>query len=218
MAIYPHPDDETMGSAGLLMMAREMGWITVVIILTQGGAGQMHIHGNGRSTKQIRVRELKKAAKILGVNELVIGDFDDGKLKMQKYEWTRWVEGEMCRIRPGWVVTYDPSGISGHPDHISLSVGLRDVNAKLWWTTVTGGMERVVNKKVLKYLTKPTHVLNLGWRWVNKWRAVRTHRSQALGKSLPIPMWLALAVYHHEWYHEVDRRNKYPFKYIDFKI
>ena len=218
MVVYPHPDDETMGSAGLLMAAKAMGWKTVVVILTEGGAGQVHIHSNGRTTKQIRVQELKRAAKILGVGELVIGDFDDGKLKVQRDEWAKWIKREIDRTKPGWVVTYDPSGVSGHPDHISLSLWSRNVKPKIWWTTVSGGMERVVNKGVRKYLTKPTHVLDLGWKWVDKWRAIRAHRSQALGKSLPIPIWLALAVYHYEWYHEVDSQRKYPFKYVDFKI
>lgn len=40
MTVFPHPDDETMASGGLLLAAKRLGWKTVVVVLTKGGAGE----------------------------------------------------------------------------------------------------------------------------------------------------------------------------------
>ncbi len=220
MAIYPHPDDETVFAGGLLMVAKKLGWKTIVITLTKGGAGQIHIHAKGRSLKNIRVAELEKAAKILQIDELVLGDFDDGKLKDQA--WSTWVKKLVDKHKPGVVVTYDHSGISGHPDHIALSLELKKIvsnNTILLWSTVTKDLApRIANPKILEFICSPDYCLNLRTNWFKKWLAARAHASQALGKGMPIPLSLLLAWQHYEWYHKVDLSKSYPYKFVDFKI
>jgi LmbE family N-acetylglucosaminyl deacetylase len=215
MVIYPHPDDETMASGGLLLAAKKAGWKTIVVILTNGSAGKNHLKKG--ILQEIRMDELKTAVNILGVDELIVGKFDDGKLREQQRSWEKWLNDQISKYNPGWLVTYDHSGISGHPDHISLSVALRNTNAKLWWSTVPKDF-RLLNHLVKDYVSGPTHQLYMGWNWTKKYLAAATHKSQALGKGLPIPLWLALFLYRTEWYHEVEAKTDYKYKFVPFEI
>lgn len=217
LVVYPHPDDETMASGGLLLAAKKLGWQTIVVILTKGGAGQIHIHAKGRSLKSIRVEELKKAAQILKVDELIIGDFDDGKLREQKAKWQKWLNEQIAKYDPGIVVTYDHTGITGHPDHISLSVSLRNTQSKLFWSTVPQDF-RFLNPLVKEFAPGPTHTLALKGDWYKKYLAASAHKSQALGKGWPVPLWLGLYLYKTEWYHEVEAKKDYKYKYVSFEI
>ncbi len=220
MVVYPHPDDETMAAGGLLMAAKKMGYKTIAVLLTKGAAGQIHIHPRGKSLKELRETELKQAIKILGVDELVLGDFDDGKLRQQK--WTTWIVDVLKKYQPGIVVSYDHSGLSGHPDHISLSVALKKLVNKdmvLLWTTVSDDLaKRIVHPQTQKYLVSPDYKLDLGFDWVKKWQAARAHASQALGNNMPIPLSVAFAWQHYEWYYKVDLNKNYPYKFVEFKI
>ncbi len=225
MAIYPHPDDETMAAGGLLLTAKVLGYKTVVVCLTKGGAGKMHVHPNDNSTKEIREKELRKAAKILKVDELVLGDFDDGKLREQKEGWLVFVEEAIRKYRPGIIVTYDLTGLSGHPDHISLSLGVRELvksfkEIELFWTSASEYIKtKIVREELRRYVSKPEYKLTLGiWEWQRKWRAARAHKSQALGKGLRLSLGILLLWQHFEWYHKVELSKDYPYKFVEFKI
>lgn len=220
MVIYPHPDDETMAAGGLLLVTKELGFKTIAVLLTKGAAGQVHVHPHGKSLKELREMELKKAAKILNIDELVMGDFDDGKLKDQN--WSSWVKEQLEKYQPGIVVTYDHSGLSGHPDHIALSLEIKKLVSKktiLLWSTISPEFaKRIINPKTLEFASTPDYELDLRKNWIKKWRAARAHASQALGKGMPMPLGALFAWQHYEWYHKVDLNKDYPYKFVEFKI
>lgn len=216
MTVFPHPDDESMATGGLLLAAKQLGWKTIVVSLTKGEAGQNHLRAG--ELESIRVEELNKASKILKVDELVIGNFADGKLRQTETKWSKWLNAQMIKYNPSWIVTYDPSGLTGHPDHIALSkFVIKYSKSKLWFTTMSKTL-KYYNSKIKDYLTEPTHKLNLGFDWIGKSQAAYAHKSQHLGKSLPIPLWMALAYLRCEWYHEYNPEIKYKSKFVDFKI
>jgi len=214
MVVYPHPDDETMANGGFLMAAKQLGWKTIAVILTKGGAGKVFVNPRGLSLKELRTLELTKATKILKVDELVLGDFDDGNLREQKTKWSKWVSEQINKYNPEIAVTYDHSGISGHPDHIVLSLEIKKlVNKKtmLLWSTISPGFaKRIVNPNVFEFASQPDYKLDLGQNWFKKWRAARAHASQSLN--------FRFAWQHFEWYHKVDLGKNYPHKFVEFKI
>ena len=226
MTVFPHPDDETMATGGLLLAAKKYGWKTVVITLTHGEAGQIYLDAKGKTLNQIRHEELKKAIKILEVNTLAMGNFPDGKLKKSKAGWSKWLKKQIKRYSPSLVISYDHSGLTGHPDHISLSVELKKIlsllklKPTLIWTTLPRHLHKppVGHPKIMNIVSKPTHILDLKWNWLKKWQAAKKHKSQNLGKEFPIPLSMILAKYHFEWYHEVDLNKKYPHRFVEFKI
>lgn len=226
MTVFPHPDDETMASGGLLLAAKKYGWETVVVTLTHGEAGKIYLNAKGKTLKQIRREELKKAIKILQVNDLVLGNFPDGKLKKSKLSWIKWLKKQIEHYSPSLVISYDHSGLTGHPDHISLSAELKKIllplkpKPTLLWATLPPHLRKppVVHPGIVHMVSKPTHILDLKWNWLKKWQAAKSHRSQKLGKGFPIPLAIILAKYHFEWYHEVDLNKIYPHKFVEFKI
>lgn len=234
LVIFPHPDDETMATGGLILAAKKAGFKVIVLILTKGGAGKIFIRVNGFSLKEIREIELTRATNILGVDKLVIEDLDDGKLRQQTKQIAYLLNSYMAKYEPGLVVTYDPSGFYGHPDHIILSKEIygkfQILNPELQIKLLFVAVPQLLKDKlplrgmsqVRENMVEASHVLDLGWGWVKKWLAAKEHRSQGLGKSMKIPMWLFMAINHFEYYHEVSLRNQsksmYRFKFIDYKI
>ncbi len=67
-------------------------------------------------------RELRGACRALGVRELVLLDYVDGRLDQAD---PRAVVAEIARairrLRPHVVITFGPEGGYGHPDHIAIS-------------------------------------------------------------------------------------------------
>jgi len=223
MVVFPHPDDESWATGGLLLLAKSLGWKTVVLTLTKGGAGKIHVHGNGRSLKEIREDELIKATKILQVSKLILRDFPDSKLRFTILDWEKVVAKEIDKHRPSIVVTYGPNGTTGHPDHIILSRVLLKLAIKkkftLLWSTLEENLaRRFLEERLLKTLSKPTHRLDI-WPviWA-KYRAITAHRSQ---RGFALPFYLITIYffwYHAEHYTWVNPSQKYEFKFTKFKI
>lgn len=227
MTIYPHPDDETMAAGGFLLQAKELGWKTIVVCLTKGGAGKILVNPKGKSIKEVREAELMKAAKRLGASEVILGDFPDGELRETRDKWFPWVLDLMEKYKPGVIVTYDRSGTTGHPDHIALSIGLAEillkvkVRPKVFWTSLPEWLRnKMIPESLWEYASVPAFELNLGRQVVKKWLAARSHRSQpSVAEGFwPIPLLGLFLINPREWYYEVGLEKEYPHKYIEFKI
>ena len=136
MAVHAHPDDESMGTGGILIKYSGEGMKTVVVYGTRGEAGDI-LNTNfvppspGLSIKEIRALELEKALKILHVESTYfLGYRDSGmegspeNLHSQAFaqadlkEATGRLVDIIRRIRPHVIITYNEKGLYGHPDHI----------------------------------------------------------------------------------------------------
>lgn len=190
MLIFPHPDDETVFGAGILLAYKRAGWRTVVVTLTQGEAGNHYT-----DKKETRVGELKKACAKLKVDHLEVGDFGDAKLRYRN-TWKKWIRGKISLYSPDLTVTYDHSGFTGHPDHITVSLDSLDWPGKIWWISF--------------FHKEHTHKIKLGLKdWLLKIYLMNfVYQSQKLPLLMP---WV-------EWYYEVDKSQKYSHKFVDFRI
>lgn len=225
LVIFPHPDDESVMAAGLIQRAISLGFRVVVICLTRGEGGQIHINGRGKSIVAIRTQEFGRAMKLLGVSEYQIWHEGDGKLKTQR-SWKKKVSLVIDNLKPGIVVTYDHSGVSGHPDHIALSIEvLRQANSlpdtKLLWPAFSGRIrDKMVNPKVVHLSNPPTHQLQLGLRenWV-KWQVLLCHKSQRLFSHIfGLRLLIMLLMHSKEEYALADKSKRYSYQYIDFDL
>jgi LmbE family N-acetylglucosaminyl deacetylase len=228
LVIFPHPDDEAVSAGGILIKAKRFGWQTCGITLTKGEAGKLYVNPNGRSTKEIREAEFKKAMKILQVDKPILANFPDGKLKSQKFKWASWLQVQIERFDPAIIITYDHSGVTGHPDHISLSLEVFELVKKLnrldkpriglFWVSIQNNArdKHFLENEIHSVMTTPTHKLHLGVDFVKKWRAIRAHRSQKLFSFWRQLYFLVIKRY--EWYHKVDFRRRYRHHFVDFKI
>lgn len=224
LAIFAHPDDETMSCGGLLLTAKKLGYQTTVFTITKGGAGQMHIHPHGKTTKQVRTIELQRATSILGVNQLILDDFDDGKLQEQESDWSKVVKQIIEKVDPGIVVTWDPSGWTGHPDHIMTSIVTKDILSKkkeiaLLWPVGNPEEKFWMNDEVRHIMPKPDFNLQLTKVIRMKlYRAASQYKSQRFSNKKFGQILRIVFHWKQEWYHMVDFQKEYKHKFVRFDI
>lgn len=162
MAVHAHPDDEATGTGGVLARYAAEGVRTVLVTCTDGrcgdGAGGVKPGEPGHDPEAVaavRRAELEASCAILGVSHLeMLGYADSGMAGWPTNDiagsfWTTPVDegaGRLAelieRYSPDVVVSYDPDGFYGHPDHIQAhritmaAVDRSGSRAKVYWTTM----------------------------------------------------------------------------------
>jgi len=125
LAIFPHPDDETLGLGSTLARYSSEGVETYLVCATRGERGWFDSEGPNpglEGVAKIREDELSCAAAILGLTEVSYLDTIDGDVDQSRPdEIIGKLVSHIRRIRPQVVVTFGPDGAYGHPDHIALS-------------------------------------------------------------------------------------------------
>jgi LmbE family N-acetylglucosaminyl deacetylase len=125
LAIFPHPDDESLGLGGTLAKYSAEGVETFLICATRGERGW-----NGPEEQdpgpealgRIREKELRCAAGLLGLREVNFLDYMDGEVDQADFrEAVGKITAHIRRIRPQVVVTFSLDGSYGHPDHIATA-------------------------------------------------------------------------------------------------
>lgn len=125
MCILAHPDDESLGTGGILAKYAAEGVETYLITATRGERGwdtsapdYPGLEGLGR----IREAELRAAGAVLKLREIQFLDYIDGDLDQANHaEAIGKIVAHLRRVKPQVVVTFDPFGAYGHPDHIAIS-------------------------------------------------------------------------------------------------
>lgn len=125
LCILAHPDDESLATGGILARYAAEGVETYLITATRGERGWFGDpadYPGPTALGQIREQELRAAAEVLGLKEVIFLDYIDGDLDQAGSEKViDELVSEIRRIRPQVVVTFDPNGVYGHPDHIAIS-------------------------------------------------------------------------------------------------
>jgi len=122
--VFAHPDDESFTSAGLISRYIKSGATVALISATRGDAGRV---GEPPLCSQAelparREAELRRAAAHLGLRELHVLDYADKQLSKVPASQIRLELVQHIRAhRPHVVVTFDPNGMNGHPDHVAIS-------------------------------------------------------------------------------------------------
>ncbi len=119
LAILAHPDDESFAAGGTLAKYAHQGVQVTLLCATRGEAGISGV--TPEEAGAIREAELRKAAEHLGIEVYFLG-FQDGELAQTKPETllktiADWVD----RLQPQVILTFGPDGVSGHPDHVTIS-------------------------------------------------------------------------------------------------
>ena len=126
VAIFAHPDDEAFGPSGTITKLAKTHDI-YVLCATRGEAG-----GNLKNIGKVREKELRCSAQILGVKEVYFLGFADGTLSNSLYHrLAAKIEQKLKLLKPQTVLTFEPRGISGHIDHITVSLATTYVFYKL---------------------------------------------------------------------------------------
>ena len=133
LAVFGHPDDETFGSGGLLARYAAEGVTVSLICATRGDVGEISDPSlaTPENLAEVREQELRAACAVLGIEEpTVFGYRDSGMAGTPDNEHPRAfcradyeeVLGRVVEVvrqrQPQVLVTFDPGGAYGHPDHI----------------------------------------------------------------------------------------------------
>jgi LmbE family N-acetylglucosaminyl deacetylase len=124
LAIFAHPDDESMGMGGTLAKYSAEGVETHYICASRGERGWFGPEQQNPGPDAlglIRTRELENAIKELGMTGLYFLDYIDGDVDKANYtEAIGKIVSHVRRIQPQVIVTFPPDGNYGHPDHIAV--------------------------------------------------------------------------------------------------
>jgi len=136
IAVHAHPDDESIGTGGVLARYADEGIRTVLVTCTGGEVGEIGdpTLATPDNLAEVRRRELDAACTILNVSHLeMLGYRDSGMMGTADNDRAgafmradldvaagRLVE-LVRRYRPQVLVSYDENGFYGHPDHINAN-------------------------------------------------------------------------------------------------
>ena len=120
LAVVAHPDDESFGLGAILDAFDRAGTSVSVLCLTRGEASTLH--GAAGDLAAVRGREFVAAARTLGVTGAVIRDFPDGGLsQVCRSALAGEVIDAARAVNAEGLVVFDPSGVTGHPDHAAAT-------------------------------------------------------------------------------------------------
>jgi len=125
MCVLAHPDDESLATGGILAKYAASGVQAYLVMATRGErgwSGPPAAYPGPRALGRLREAELRAAAQVLGLREVVFLGYQDGELDRAGHaQAIAKIVSQVRRIRPDVVVTFDPNGMYGHPDHIAIS-------------------------------------------------------------------------------------------------
>ncbi|MCA9320105.1 MAG: PIG-L family deacetylase [Planctomycetes bacterium] len=142
LVFAPHPDDETIGSGGLILAHRDAGCDLTCAVMTDGSLGDASsAHGAGYI--EIRRAECRAAIAALGGGDLRFGTFGDGALPLALE--TGELEARVADLlaERDWSTVVFPSPYELHPDHRALGlavlrVAARDASERVWLAAEIG--------------------------------------------------------------------------------
>ena len=125
MVIVAHPDDAEWGCSGTVARWCKEGMEVVYVICTDGSKGTDNPEIGPRELSEIRKKEQREAARVLGVKEVVFLGYEDAMLT-PTLELRKDIVREIRRFKPDIVIApypgraLDERGYIGHPDHIAV--------------------------------------------------------------------------------------------------
>jgi len=135
LAVFAHPDDEAFGTGGTLAHYAAQGVRVDLVCATRGEAGEIAdpALATHETLGAVRESELRCAAGMLGINEVIfLGYRDSGMagtpenadprafVNISAEEVVSRLVGIIRRLRPQVVITFEPEGGYGHPDHKAI--------------------------------------------------------------------------------------------------
>ena len=135
LGCYAHPDDEVLGMGGAIAQYAAEGVYIEWVVTTRGEAGEISdpALATPENLGQVREREMRCSAQTLGMADVTFlgyrdsgmdGDPDnqypDAYLNSDPAEVVAKLVEIIRRVRPHVILTFEPFGGYGHPDHIAI--------------------------------------------------------------------------------------------------
>lgn len=187
VGVFAHPDDEAFGPGGTLAKFAQNNDV-YVICATNGETATGEVD---KALAKIRRAELRASCKILGVKKVYFLGFTDGTLSNNLYHT---IAGKVKKIlhelKPETLLTFEPRGVSGHIDHIVMSMVTQfifpDIKSakKLMMHCLTFQRSQLMHGKYFIYFPfgykdkEIDEVIDVSDIWETKVQAMQQHASQ----------------------------------------
>ncbi len=199
LAVFAHPDDEAFGPAGTLAYCAKEGVEVHLLCATRGEAGKKTTENREQRTEnrelgEIRERELLQSARILGIKKVEFLDFIDGELRNNIYhKIAEKIIKKIKDFKPQIVLTVERRGVSGHLDHIAVSMITTysylktKIANKLYYHCLPAEMRDKRMEDYFVYFPEGysrdeiTTRINYSCCWDEKVKAMTAHQSQING-------------------------------------
>jgi LmbE family N-acetylglucosaminyl deacetylase len=214
LAVFAHPDDESLACGGTLARLSDAGARVVVICASRGERGSWSdgsLVADG-DLASARTRELHEAARILGVAEVIILQHPDGDLRWADVpQFHAEIVSALEHYGPDGVITFAEDGLYWHLDHVGVHertyTAVKSLGAAappLYYVTMQQGVMREIVEAAVSnglrlesnpfdiepdafgdHAKPPTFVVDVH-EWVpRKLAALRCHRTQ-IGPNNPL--------------------------------
>ncbi|HSX30286.1 MAG TPA: PIG-L deacetylase family protein [Candidatus Saccharimonadales bacterium] len=128
LAVAAHPDDIDYTAAGTMAAFARRGAQVYYLVLTDGGNGSEDRTMTPEKLRDIRRDEQRKAAKIVGAQDVFFLDYPDGTLE-STLAVKRDIVKVIRKLKPDVVIGIDPSVLYSaqykmvnHPDHLAAGM------------------------------------------------------------------------------------------------
>jgi LmbE family N-acetylglucosaminyl deacetylase len=208
LAVFAHPDDESLACGGTLARMSDAGARVVLLCASHGTRGPLGdpALAPDRDLGRVRAAELREAAAILGIAEVMLLNHPDGDLRWADVpELHDEIVGAIRDCGAEAVITFGEDGLYWHLDHIGVHERTRtavrslgDAAPSLYYVTMPkGAMHALVEAATAAgwsrpesgfwsivpnafgiVARRPSFAVDVG-DWVpRKLAALRSHRSQ----------------------------------------
>ena len=129
LAVFAHPDDEAFRCGGTLALLAQRGVVVHLLTFTRGQAGSCGQPPicQREELGAVRTTELCCSCQALGIPPPQVLDYEDGKLaEVVQEKAVAIIVDHIQAFQPQILLTWPLHGLSGHPDHASVS----------WWTLI----------------------------------------------------------------------------------
>ena len=136
LAVFAHPDDEGFGCGGTLAALVAGGHRVTLICATNGDVGEISdsMLATPENLWQVRQGELREAMDVTGIKDVRFLNYRDSGMvgwednnhpsslfQAPEGRVVEQVADVLREVRPNIVITHDPTGGYGHPDHVTIS-------------------------------------------------------------------------------------------------
>ena len=203
LLVFAHPDDESFGPGATIAALARRGHRLTLLTMTRGEKSTLGIEAAGgtEALAELRERELKHAARELGIAELRLHRHPDGGLAETPREaLLGLVASSLEELRPAVVLTFGRGGISGHSDHVTIGQIALQASTQLhhaegapagvYGWAMPAHIASILQKRLNRtYPIDPDHDLVVTRPekvdFAAQWRAIHHHRSQHGPPPLP---------------------------------
>lgn len=136
VGVFAHPDDEGFGSGGTLAMLASHGHSITIVCATNGDVGEISDLdlATPETLGRVRKSELFSAMNVMGIHDLRFLNYRDSGMQGSEdnNHSNALINSEpdmvisrvsqiFSDIKPDIILTHDPTGGYGHPDHKTIS-------------------------------------------------------------------------------------------------